>query len=169
MRRPPCPGRLRTGGEARYPVLEARVLEAGLSEEREFRRRQIETRGVEAWRPEEYGSREKSMAYDPGVAQRLREALQERQDIREKKMFGGLAFLLGGNMCCGVVGDEIMVRVGAEAYEAALNHPHARKMDFTGQPLRGFVYVAAEGIEDDEELEDWVQRGVDFAASLPPK
>lgn len=109
------------------------------------------------------------MAYDPGVAQRLREALQERQDIREKKMFGGLAFLLGGNMCCGVVGDEIMVRVGAEAYEAALNHPHARKMDFTGQPLRGFVYVAAEGIEDDEELEDWVQRGVDFAASLPPK
>jgi TfoX/Sxy family transcriptional regulator of competence genes len=118
---------------------------------------------------EESGSREKSMAYDPGVAQRLREALQERQDIREKKMFGGLAFLLGGNMCCGVVGHELMVRVGPEAYEEALNHPHARKMDFTGQPLRGFVYVAAEGIEDDEELEGWVQRGVDFAASLPAK
>ncbi len=73
--------------------------------------------------------------------------LSDRSGVREKKMFGGLAFLLRGNMCCGVVGDELMVRVGAESYEEALAHPYAREMDFTGTPMKGFVYVACEGFE----------------------
>lgn len=109
------------------------------------------------------------MAYDEGVAQRLREALEGRQEIREKKMFGGLAFLLDGNMCCGVVGEELMVRVGPEAYEEALSQPHARKMDFTGQPLSGFVYVAPPGFAEDEDLAAWLDRALGFASSLPSK
>ena len=84
-------------------------------------------------------------------------------------MFGGLAFLLGGHMCVGVVGDELMVRVGPHAHEEALRQPHARKMDFTGRPMKGFVYVGREGFESDAGLRRWVARGADFAASLPAK
>ena len=74
-----------------------------------------------------------------------------------------------GNMLGGVMGDEIIVRVGAERYEDAVNLPHAREMDFTGRPMRGFVVVASEGIASDERLNEWVRRGVQFAISLPPK
>ena len=109
------------------------------------------------------------MAYDEGLAQRVRELLEERTDLSEKKMFGGLAFLLGGNMCAGVVGEELMVRVGPDAYEKLLEEPHARKMDFTGRPLKGFLYVACEGFESDAELQRWLDRGVAFAGSLPAK
>ena len=109
------------------------------------------------------------MPYDEGLAQRIREALEERSDLTEKKMFGGLAFLLGGNMCVGVVGDELMVRVGPDAYGQALKRAHAREMDFTGKPLRGMVYVAEAGIRGDRALHGWIERGVAFAGSLPPK
>ena len=109
------------------------------------------------------------MAFDEGVAQRIRDLLEERAGISEKKMFGGLAFLLRGNMCLGVVRDELMVRVGPAAYAAALKKPHAREMDFTGRPMKGLVYVGGEGFECDEELADWVKRGLRFAASLPAK
>ncbi len=84
-------------------------------------------------------------------------------------MFGGIAFMVNGNMCCGVVNDTLMARVGPVQYEAALNKPHARKMDFTGKPLKGFVYVAPEGIESDEDLAGWVKRSLDFVTSLPAK
>jgi TfoX/Sxy family transcriptional regulator of competence genes len=109
------------------------------------------------------------MAYDEGLAQRIREILDERADVAEKKMFGGLAFLLGGNMCVGVVGDDLMVRVGPRAYEDALRQPHARKMDFTGRPMKGLLFVAAAGLEEDADLRRWVERGVRFAGSLPAK
>ncbi len=109
------------------------------------------------------------MAYDEGVAQRIREALTPRNDIVEKKMFGGLAFMLAGNMCCGVIGETLMVRVGAEAYPRALAEPHARKMDFNGKPLKVFDYVAPEGFKRDEDLAAWLARGVAFATSLPAK
>ena len=113
------------------------------------------------------------MAYDEGLAQRIRETLADRQDIRleivEKKMFGGIAFMVGGNMSVGVVNDELMVRVGKEGHDDALARPHARPMDFTGKPMKGFVYVAAEGIAEDEDLAGWVERGVSFASSLPVK
>ncbi len=109
------------------------------------------------------------MAYDEGVAQRVREILESESNHGEKKMFGGVCFLLGGNMACGVVGEELMVRVGPEAYEAALGQPHAREMDFTGKPLRGMVYVSPDGFAEDADLRTWLGRGIDFAGSLPPK
>lgn len=109
------------------------------------------------------------MAFDEGMAQRLRELLSDRSDIVEKKMFGGLAFMLSGNMCCGVVNDTLMARVGPEQYQDALRQAHAREMDFTGKPLKGFIYVAPRGIESDQDLQTWVERCIDFASSLPPK
>lgn len=109
------------------------------------------------------------MSYDEGLAQRIRDALEDRSNISEKRMFGGLAFLLGGKMCVGVVGDELMVRVGPDSYEEAVRQPHARAMDFTGRPMKGFVYVGCEGFESDAGLRRWVSRGVDFASSLPTK
>lgn len=109
------------------------------------------------------------MAYDDGVAQRLREALAERRDIVEKKMFGGMAFMLSGNMCCGVVNDTLMARVGPDQYAAALKVKHTHEMDFTGKPLKGFIYVAPEGFDADEDLQSWVDRCVAFTGSLPAK
>lgn len=109
------------------------------------------------------------MAYDEGLAERLREVFSNQRNVTEKKMFGGIAFMVNGNMCCGVVNDMLMARVGPVQYEAALNKPHARKMDFTGKPLKGFVYVAPEGIESDEDLAGWVKRSLDFVTSLPAK
>ncbi len=108
------------------------------------------------------------MAFDEGLAQRVREVAADA-GITEKKMFGGLCFLVGGNMACGIVGDELMVRVGPDAYSECLAQPHAREMDFTGRALKGMVYVAAAGIERDDDLAAWVARGTDYAGSLPPK
>lgn len=109
------------------------------------------------------------MAYDEGLAQRIRESLARRGDIREKKMFGGLAFMLSGNMCCGVVRDTLMLRVGPGQYADALQQPHAREMDFTGRAMKGMVYVDAPGFAEDAALEDWLARAVSFASTLPPK
>ena len=109
------------------------------------------------------------MAFNEELALRIRQSLGEQAGVTERKMFGGLCFMVQGNMLGGVMGDEIIVRVGAERYEDALKQPHAREMDFTGRPMRGFVVVASEGIALDERLDEWVQRGVQFATSLPPK
>lgn len=109
------------------------------------------------------------MAYDEGLAERIRDVLQEEEGITEKKMFGGLAFMVNGNMSVGVVKEELMIRVGKEKYEEVLEMPHAREMDFTGKPLTGFAYVDIEGIEDDADLKKFVQLSLDFARSLPPK
>lgn len=109
------------------------------------------------------------MAYDEEIANRIREALAQQDGVDEKKMFGGLAFMVHGHMCCGALGDEIMVRVGPDQYEAALAQPHARAMDFTGKPMRGMVYVGPEGIASDEDLAAWVGRGLAFVTGLPPK
>ena len=109
------------------------------------------------------------MGYDEGLAQRVRESLAERPDLSERKMFGGLCFMLGGNMCAGIVGGDLMLRVGADAYQAALERPHAREMDFTGRSLKGMVYVGVDGFADDAELSSWLEIAVGFAGSLPPK
>src|SRR5262245_32154189 len=109
------------------------------------------------------------MAYDEGLAQRIRELLDEETALAEKRMFGGVAFLVGGNMAVGIVKDELMVRVGPEAHAAALAEPHVRPMDFTKRPMKGFVFVAPPGFEDDADLARWVSRGVRVAASLPRK
>ena len=109
------------------------------------------------------------MAYDEGLAQRLCELLAERDDVSERRMFGGLAFMLSGNMCCGIVGDSLMARVGPERYTEALAEPHVREMDFTGRPMRGFVYVAPAGFESDSGLQAWIERCVAFVDTLPAK
>lgn len=109
------------------------------------------------------------MAYDEGLAQRVREALSARSDLSERRMFGGLCFMLSGNMCCGIVRDELMLRVGPDAYDGVLQRPHAREMDFTGRALKGMVYVGVAGLEDDAALAEWLELGAAFAGSLPPK
>ncbi len=109
------------------------------------------------------------MAFDETLAARVRDVIGEHPGLREQKMFGGLAFLIDGNMSVGVVGDELMVRVGADAYEDALELAHARPMDFTGRPMRGFVHVAQPGFRTAAALEKWVDRGVEYASSLPKK
>jgi TfoX/Sxy family transcriptional regulator of competence genes len=109
------------------------------------------------------------MAYDEKLAQRVRQALSGQDGVIEKKMFGGLPFMLHGNTSVGVEKDRLMVRVGPDRYEEALARPHARPMDFTGRPMKGFVYVPPEGISTDADLQEWVQLGVDFALSLPRK
>ena len=109
------------------------------------------------------------MAYDHTLADRVRTLLAGSPGIDERKMFGGLAFLDRGHMTCGVLGDELMVRVGEAAYAEALRQPHARPMDFTGRPLRGMIYVAAAGLEGDASLRAWVERGLAFTRTQPAK
>jgi hypothetical protein len=110
------------------------------------------------------------MAYDEGVAQRIREILgDDLPGLVEKKMFGGVGFIVQGNMACGVNQDELIVRVGPLRYEEALAHPHARPFDFTGKPMQGWIVVSPGGYESDRDFTRWVQHGVDFALSLPSK
>jgi hypothetical protein len=109
------------------------------------------------------------MACDESLARRVRADLADQNDLLERKMFGGLAFMLRGNMCCGIVGHELMVRVGPGQYAAALAQPHAREMDFTGRPMTGIVMVASDGLASNESLEQWIQQGVTFMSSLPSK
>ena len=96
-------------------------------------------------------------------------ALIPETNVEQKKMFGGLCFMVSGHMSCGVTDDPLMVRVGPDQYAEALARPHAREMDFTGKPLRGFVYVDQEGFESDEDLASWVDMSMKFVFSLPPK
>jgi len=107
--------------------------------------------------------------YDEGLAERVRELLDERPDLSERKMFGGIGFMLGGNMCCGVLGHELVVRLGPEDGDAALAEPHVRAFDFTGRPMKGFVLVGPGATETDDGLDAWVSRAEAFASSLPPK
>lgn len=110
-----------------------------------------------------------AMAYDEQLAERIRATLADTAGIGERKMFGGIAFLHHGNMVCGVVAETLMLRLGPERAEAALDEPHVRPMDFTGRPMRGMVYVDPPGFATDEALAEWVGRAMDFAATLPPK
>ncbi|MFF4257909.1 TfoX/Sxy family protein [Streptomyces sp. NPDC001663] len=109
------------------------------------------------------------MAYDEGLAERIRERLAADPAITEKRMFGGIAFLLHGNMAVGVTGDDLMVRVGPEATDAALTRPGARIFDMTGRPMRGWVVVDGAAVAEDETLGAWIAEGRAFAAGLPPK
>jgi len=106
------------------------------------------------------------MAYDERLADRIRQAVRPRSDVTEKKMFGGLAFLLEGKMFCGIVNDDLMVRVGPERYEAALREAHARPMDFTGRPMNGYVFVGPGGSRTEKAIKKWVDQGATFVAGL---
>jgi len=109
------------------------------------------------------------MAFDEGLAERIREELQNRNDVIEKKMFGGLCFMVSGNMCCGIVKDTLMTRVGPKQYEACLNKKHASEMNFTGRPMKGMIYVSPEGVESDKELKWWINICLKFVNTLPAK
>jgi TfoX/Sxy family transcriptional regulator of competence genes len=109
------------------------------------------------------------MAYDEGLAERVRDLFGGTPDVVEKKMFGGVAFMVDGNMACGIIGDDLLVRVARADYDSTLALPHVSQMDMTGRPMRGFVVVDAEGLAEDADLEEWVDRGVDFVQTLPPR
>jgi TfoX/Sxy family transcriptional regulator of competence genes len=108
------------------------------------------------------------VAYDETRAERVRGILGGTE-ATEKRMFGGLAFLVGGNMCCGVHGDELIVRLEPERAQQALGEPHVRVFDLTGRPMKGWVLVASAGVAADDDLRRWVELGVEFAKSLPAK
>ena len=109
------------------------------------------------------------MAYDEGLAERIRDLVLDQDNITEKKMFGGLAFLQEGHMFVGINGEQLMARVGPENYKKALVKPHVNEMDFTGKSFKGYVYVRPEGIESDEDLQYWTTLASSFTKSLPPK
>ena len=109
------------------------------------------------------------MAFDEELASRTRAALGHVRGVTEIRMFGGLCFTVHGNMAVGVTGDDLMVRLAPEEGEAALTQPGVRPMDFTGKPMKGFVFVGADMLKTDRTLRGWVDRGVAFASSLPPK
>jgi TfoX/Sxy family transcriptional regulator of competence genes len=110
------------------------------------------------------------MAYDEDLANRIRELIAANEGLAEQKMFGGLAFLIGGNMAVGVSGQGgLMVRVDRKDTEALLAKPHARPFEMRGREMKGWVRVDAEGVRTKRQLEPWVRRGVSYARSLPPK
>ena len=110
------------------------------------------------------------MPYDQDLAHRIRAVLaDEGVDAVERQMFGGLAFMVRGHMTVGIVRDDLMVRVGKDAHDDAVAHPHAREMELTGRAMRGIVQVAPAGVDSDRDLRAWVARGLAFTGSLEPK
>ena len=107
------------------------------------------------------------MAYNERLAERVRAELAGRRGLAERRMFGGLAFLLDGKMCAGVLGDELIVRCGAERYAESLKSPHAREMDFTGRPMTGMVYVSPAGVSRGAALRRWIELGIAGAEAAP--
>ena len=107
------------------------------------------------------------MTFDGGLAQRIREVLHDRDDVVEKRMFGGLAFMIGGHMAVGVSGSSLLARVGPGNHAHALATVHVRPMDFTGKPMKGYVFVDPEGLADDADLATWIRVCRDFVATLP--
>ena len=109
------------------------------------------------------------MAFDTKLADRIRAALGNRKGLTEKKMFGGIGFMLGGNMACGVHGEQMIVRLDPKKTDDALARPHTRRFDLTGRPMKGWILVDPAGVEKDADLSKWVSVGATYAESLPPK
>jgi TfoX/Sxy family transcriptional regulator of competence genes len=109
------------------------------------------------------------MAYDEQMADDIRARIGDRPDVTEKEMFGGIAFMVGGNMAVGVSGDELMVRVGKSAHDEAVARPGARIFDLSARPMRGWVVVSPQGLSTDADLDAWIRQGVTYAESLPAK
>ena len=109
------------------------------------------------------------MAYDETLAKRVRKVVGDKRGVTERRMFGGLAFMLRGNMFVGILEDRLMARVGPQNYERALASPGAHEMDFTGKPMQGYVFVESSGVKSAADLKHWVGLCADFAAKLPAK
>jgi TfoX/Sxy family transcriptional regulator of competence genes len=108
------------------------------------------------------------MPHDPALADRVRQVVGDHPGVTEKAMFGGVAFLLDGKMFCGVASDDLMVRVGPDRHEEALARPHARPMDFTGRPMKGYVFVAPAGCRTAKAIKPWADWAMSFVATLGP-
>jgi TfoX/Sxy family transcriptional regulator of competence genes len=109
------------------------------------------------------------MAFDETLAARIRDALARKRGVQEKKMFGGIGFLLHGNLLVGVWKEALVVRLGEEEGEEAMKEPHVKEFDITGKPMRNWVLVGPEGVQDDEQLKGWIERAVKFVGALPTK
>ena len=110
------------------------------------------------------------MAYDENLAQRIRDALARKKNIEEKRMFGGVGFLLNGNLLVGVRKDSLLVRLSSEQGEEAMSEPHVTAFKITGRgSMKGWIVVSLEGVEDDDQLKDWIRRAVNFVKTLPTK
>ncbi len=109
------------------------------------------------------------MAFNEELAERIRRGLARKKGVEAKKMFGGLAFLLNGNMLVGIWKDSMIVRLGPDESEAALLEPHVGEFDITGKPMKGWVMVRPEGVEDDGQVKAWIQRATKFVGKLPAK
>jgi len=109
------------------------------------------------------------MAYDLGLAERVRSLLERHSGFSERKMFGGICFMVNGNMCCGVLKTDLMLRLTPEEADLALKRPHVRPMDFTRTPMKSMVYVSAQGVDADQDLHHWVELARSIARKLPPK
>jgi TfoX/Sxy family transcriptional regulator of competence genes len=113
--------------------------------------------------------RTEKMAYDPILAERIRAVLLKRGKFAEKQMFGGICFLTGGKMIGGVVNKDLIARVPPEAMAPLLKEPGTRPFDFSGRPMKGFLYVGPQGVNTDSELAKWLDRSLDYVATLPAK
>ena len=109
------------------------------------------------------------MAFDESLAARIRDALAHKKGVEEKKMFGGVGFLLHGNMLVGVWKDALIARLGPDEADLALLEPHVRAFDITGKPMKGWVLIGPEGVEGDEQLGGWIERATKFVKTLPAK
>jgi TfoX/Sxy family transcriptional regulator of competence genes len=109
------------------------------------------------------------MAFDEALAERIRQVLARRRNVEEKKMFGGVGFLLHGNMLVGVWKDSLIARLGPDEGEEALREPHVKEFDVTGRAMKGWVLVQPQGVADDEQLSGWIQRAAKFVETLPAK
>ncbi|WP_298866817.1 TfoX/Sxy family protein [uncultured Gimesia sp.] len=109
------------------------------------------------------------MAYDETLAERVHKLLKRQQGFSQRKMFGGLCYMLHGNMCCGITQNELMLRLGEKNAMKALEMPYTREMDFTGKPMKSMIFVEQPGFEEDDDLKYWVSQAVKFVKSLPPK
>jgi TfoX/Sxy family transcriptional regulator of competence genes len=109
------------------------------------------------------------MAFDERLAERIRKRLGKRKELAEKKMFGGIAFLINGNMCVGVHKQDLIVRLAPEETQKALVEPHTRVFDLSGRPMKGWILVESSGLQDEKALGKWVSISVDYAMSLPKK
>ena len=109
------------------------------------------------------------MVFSEALAEGIRQRLARRKNVEEKKMFGGIGFLLNGNMLVGVWKDSLIVRLGPDNYDDALLEPHVREFDITGRAMKGWVLVEAEGVEEDDQLADWIERAMKFVKALPKK
>jgi len=109
------------------------------------------------------------MAFNKKTAERVRDILAQGSLIDERQMFGGIAFMIHGHMCCGILGEDLVVRIGPSELEKALAQPCVRRMDFTGRPMKGFVYVGPEGFRSKASLAKWIEKAVSFVKTLPAK